>query len=73
MLTGPSLYLDVVATAAGRLEIVKKERNPMSGLITGLVLLALGALAAASSIVARRPDAKAYIERWYLTRGGSAS
>ena len=34
----------------------------MSGLITGLVLLALGALAAASSIVARRPDAKAYIE-----------
>ena len=42
--------------------VVKKERNPMSGLITGLVLLALGALAAASSIVARRPDAKAYIE-----------
>jgi hypothetical protein len=42
--------------------VVKKERNRMSGLITGLVLLALGALAAASSIVARRPDAKAYIE-----------
>ncbi|MBT1510019.1 hypothetical protein KIP88_05835 [Bradyrhizobium sp. SRL28] len=70
MLTSPSLYLDVVATAAGRLEmspqyvrnVVKKERNPMSGLITGLVLLALGALAAASSIVAKRPDAKAYIE-----------
>jgi hypothetical protein len=41
---------------------VKKERNPMSGLITGLVLLALGALAAASSIVARRPDAKEYID-----------
>jgi len=62
MLTGPSLYLDVVATAAGRLEIVKKERNPMSGLLTGIVLLALGALAAASSIVARRPDAKVYME-----------
>jgi hypothetical protein len=67
---GPSLYRDVVVTAAGRLELspqyvryfVKKERNPMSGLITGLILLALGALAAASSIVARRPDAKAYIE-----------
>ena len=52
MLACPSLYLDVVATAAGRLEIspqylrnvVKKERNSMSGLITGLVLLALGAL-----------------------------
>ena len=29
MRTGPSLYLDVVATAAGRREIVKKERNPM--------------------------------------------
>jgi hypothetical protein len=42
--------------------VVTKERNSMSGLITGLVLLALGALAAASSIVARRPDAKAYIE-----------
>jgi hypothetical protein len=41
---------------------IRKERNRMSGLITGLVLLALGALAAASSIVARRPDAKAYIE-----------
>jgi hypothetical protein len=70
MLAGPSLYRDVVATAAGRLEIspqcgakyCQKERNRMSGLITGLVLLALGALAAASSIVARRPDAKAYIE-----------
>ena len=34
----------------------------MSGLITGLVLLALGVLAAASSIVARRPDAQKYIE-----------
>src|SRR5688500_14434491 len=42
--------------------VVRKERNSMSVLITGLVLLALGALAAASSIVARRPDAKAYIE-----------
>jgi len=35
----------------------------MSGLITGLILLALGALAAASSIVARRPDAQAYIDK----------
>jgi hypothetical protein len=34
----------------------------MSGLITGLVLVVLGVLAAASSVVARRPDARAYIE-----------
>ena len=45
----------------------------MSGLITGLVLLALGALASASSIVARRPDAKAYIEMMVPTRDGSDS
>jgi len=32
------------------------------GLITGLVLLALGALAASSAIVANRPDAAKYIE-----------
>jgi len=32
------------------------------GLITGLVLLALGALAASSAIVANRPDAQKYIE-----------
>jgi hypothetical protein len=64
------LYRDVVATAAGRLEISPRYgvlycqggRNPMSGLITGLVLVALGVLAAASSVVARRPDARAYIE-----------
>ena len=69
MLICPSLYLDVVATAAAVSiyhrnmvrYVVKKERNLMSGLITGLVLLALGVLAAASSIVARRPDAQAYI------------
>jgi hypothetical protein len=35
----------------------------MSGLITGLVLVALGVLAAASSIVARRPDAQTYIDK----------
>jgi hypothetical protein len=35
----------------------------MSGLITGLVLLALGVLASASSIVARRPDAQDYIAK----------
>jgi hypothetical protein len=34
----------------------------MSGLFTGLVLVALGVLAAAPSIVARRPDTQAYIE-----------
>lgn len=33
------------------------------GLITGLVLLALGVLAAASSIVARRPDAGPHIDK----------
>jgi len=33
------------------------------GLITGLVLVALGVLAAASSIVARRPDAQIYIDK----------
>jgi hypothetical protein len=32
------------------------------GLITGIVLIALGVLAASSSIVARRPDAKSYID-----------
>lgn len=32
------------------------------GLITGLVLLALGALAASSAIVAKKPDAGKYIE-----------
>jgi len=32
------------------------------GLITGLVLLALGVLAASSAIVANRPDAQKYIE-----------
>jgi hypothetical protein len=35
----------------------------MMGLFTGLVLLALGVLAAASSIVARRPDAQVYIDK----------
>src|SRR5262245_58481694 len=35
----------------------------MSGLITGLVLVVLGVLAAASSIVARRPDARVYIDK----------
>jgi hypothetical protein len=33
------------------------------GFITGLVLVALGVLAAASSIVARRPDAQIYIDK----------
>jgi hypothetical protein len=32
------------------------------GLITGIVLIALGVLAASSSIVARRPDAQSYID-----------
>jgi hypothetical protein len=32
------------------------------GLITGIVLIALGLLASASSIVARRPDAQSYID-----------
>jgi hypothetical protein len=32
------------------------------GLITGIVLIALGLLAASSSIVARRPDARSYID-----------
>jgi hypothetical protein len=32
------------------------------GLITGIVLVALGLLAASSSIVARRPDAQSYID-----------
>ena len=32
------------------------------GLITGIVLIALGLLAASSSIVARRPDAQNYID-----------
>jgi hypothetical protein len=32
------------------------------GLITGIVLIALGLLAASSSIVARRPDAQSYID-----------
>jgi hypothetical protein len=32
------------------------------GLITGIVLIALGVLAAASSIVANRPDAQRYID-----------
>ena len=33
------------------------------GLITGIVLVALGVLAASSSIVAQRPDAQAYIDK----------
>jgi hypothetical protein len=33
------------------------------GLFTGIVLLVLGVLAAAGSIVAKRPDAKQYIEK----------
>jgi ABC-type Na+ efflux pump permease subunit len=32
------------------------------GLITGIVLIVLGGLAASSSIVARRPDAQSYID-----------
>jgi len=32
------------------------------GLISGIVLIALGLLAASSSIVAKRPDAKSYID-----------
>ena len=35
----------------------------MMGLVTGAVLIALGVLAAASSIVAKRPDAQAYIDK----------
>jgi hypothetical protein len=35
----------------------------MTGLITGIVLIALGVLAAASSIVSRRPDAQTYIDK----------
>ena len=33
------------------------------GLVTGAVLIALGVLAAASSIVAKRPDAQVYIDK----------
>jgi hypothetical protein len=77
MPTRPSSNLDVVPAAAGRLKhrsnrvqyVVKKERNSMSGLITGLILLALGALAAASSIVPRRPDAQAYIDKMVPYQG----
>jgi hypothetical protein len=35
----------------------------MSGLVTALVLIAPGVLAAASSIVAKRPDAQVYIDK----------
>jgi hypothetical protein len=35
----------------------------MMGLVTGAVLIALGVLAAASSIVAKRPDAQVYIDK----------
>jgi hypothetical protein len=35
----------------------------MLGVVTGLVLVVLGVLAAASSLVARRPDAQVYIDR----------
>ena len=35
----------------------------MMGLVTGAVLVALGVLAAASSIVAKRPDAQVYIDK----------
>src|SRR5262245_5852860 len=35
----------------------------MLGLVTGAALIALGVLAAASSIVAKRPDAQAYIDK----------
>ena len=35
----------------------------MLGLVTGAVLIALGVLAAASSIVAKRPDAQVYIDK----------
>jgi hypothetical protein len=41
----------------------------MSGFITGLVLVALGVLAAASSIVARRPDAQVYIDKLVPLQG----
>jgi len=33
------------------------------GLFTGIILLALGVLAASASIVAKRPDAQAYIDK----------
>lgn len=35
----------------------------MTGLVTGIILIALGVLAAASSIVSKRPDAQAYIDK----------
>jgi hypothetical protein len=37
-------------------------QETVMGLITGFVLIALGLLAASSSIVARRPDAQSYID-----------
>jgi hypothetical protein len=33
------------------------------GLVSGLILLVLGALSASSSIIAKRPDAQAYIDK----------
>src|SRR5215475_11346387 len=35
----------------------------MSGLVTAVFLIALGVLAAASSVVAKRPDAQVYIDK----------
>jgi hypothetical protein len=35
----------------------------MTGLVTGIILIALGVLAAASSIVSKRPDAQTYIDK----------
>src|SRR5262245_40387760 len=45
------------------LQLKQRQRLHMSGLITGSVLVVLGVLAAASSIVARRPNAQVYIDK----------
>ena len=42
--------------------MARSSDGDQMGLITGIVLLALGVLAASSSIVAKRPDAQRYIE-----------
>jgi hypothetical protein len=44
------------------IRITHHPQETVMGLITGIVLIALGLLAASSSIVARRPDAQSYID-----------
>jgi hypothetical protein len=42
--------------------MTRSSKGDQMGLITGIVLLLLGVLAASSSIIQRRPDAQKYIE-----------